>query len=526
MEKIINRKDFENKKRRIVFKEGNKQILVIGVGEEVFALDNRCPHEGYPLSEGTTEGKSCVLTCNWHNWKFDLKTGKCFLGGDNVRTYQIKKTDSEIKINLNEPTKEEIRDTIIEGLKEAFARRQYGRMARELSRLSFNKLDPLFAVKKSIIWSFDKFEYGMTHAYAALADWLNLYQNSDKIEDRIICLTEAIDHIALDCLRHNSYPYSVQEIPFSEESLYNAIESEDRESAESIINTFFNNGGEFSDLEWILSKAALAHYNDFGHSLIYVVKCFETSHYLRDKQIDRALALCLVRSLCYTTREDLIPEFNRYSDTLKIINLGKTNCNEKSELGKFNVDSSYDWILKNYYQFNEQELYDYLLLKNADNFLKYNIALQNATNNPVTKNVGWLDFTHAITFSNAVRMTCQKFPQLWKAGLLQMISFYGRNTTFTDDQIQLSDWKVEESKAFKNHVIEKILDHGMAGPIFSAHIIKTFFAVFSEIEHSSIETKDHLLASLNRFLNSPLKQRHGRRMVTQGINLVSKDFDR
>jgi hypothetical protein len=36
----------------------------------VHAFDDKCPHQGYPLSQGTVAG--CVLTCQWHNWKFDL----------------------------------------------------------------------------------------------------------------------------------------------------------------------------------------------------------------------------------------------------------------------------------------------------------------------------------------------------------------------------------------------------------------------------------------------------------------------
>ncbi|MFL5239337.1 MAG: Rieske (2Fe-2S) protein, partial [Rhizomicrobium sp.] len=31
----------------------------------MFAIANRCPHEGYPLSEGTLS-PGCLLTCNWH----------------------------------------------------------------------------------------------------------------------------------------------------------------------------------------------------------------------------------------------------------------------------------------------------------------------------------------------------------------------------------------------------------------------------------------------------------------------------
>lgn len=41
--------------------------------DEVYALENRCPHKGGPLSEGIVHGRS--VTCPLHNWVFDLETG-------------------------------------------------------------------------------------------------------------------------------------------------------------------------------------------------------------------------------------------------------------------------------------------------------------------------------------------------------------------------------------------------------------------------------------------------------------------
>ncbi|WP_173981749.1 nitrite reductase small subunit NirD [Magnetospirillum sp. SS-4] len=42
--------------------------------DEVFALFNRCPHKGGPLSEGIVSGK--VVVCPLHNWTIDLATGE------------------------------------------------------------------------------------------------------------------------------------------------------------------------------------------------------------------------------------------------------------------------------------------------------------------------------------------------------------------------------------------------------------------------------------------------------------------
>lgn len=54
--------------------------------DQVFAIDDRCPHKGGPLSEGIVHGSQ--VTCPLHGWVFDLTTGLA-QGADNgaVRTY-------------------------------------------------------------------------------------------------------------------------------------------------------------------------------------------------------------------------------------------------------------------------------------------------------------------------------------------------------------------------------------------------------------------------------------------------------
>ena len=47
--------------------------------DEVFALEDRCPHKGGPLSQGIVHGAS--VTCPLHNWVLDLRTGFA-LGAD------------------------------------------------------------------------------------------------------------------------------------------------------------------------------------------------------------------------------------------------------------------------------------------------------------------------------------------------------------------------------------------------------------------------------------------------------------
>jgi nitrite reductase (NADH) small subunit len=69
--------------------------------DEVFALDDRCPHKGGPLSQGIQHGSS--VTCPLHNWVIDLNTGQA-QGADegSVRTYPVRVEDGRILLDLTE----------------------------------------------------------------------------------------------------------------------------------------------------------------------------------------------------------------------------------------------------------------------------------------------------------------------------------------------------------------------------------------------------------------------------------------
>ncbi|MBM3605612.1 MAG: nitrite reductase small subunit NirD [Alphaproteobacteria bacterium] len=57
--------------------------------DRVFALDDRCPHKGGPLSEGIVHGAQ--VTCPLHNWVFDMATGQAQGADDgSVRTFAVR----------------------------------------------------------------------------------------------------------------------------------------------------------------------------------------------------------------------------------------------------------------------------------------------------------------------------------------------------------------------------------------------------------------------------------------------------
>ena len=63
-------------KGRLVVHGGHRPILVIYDRGRVFALDNRCPHMGFPLERGSVDDG--ILTCHWHHARFDLESGCTF----------------------------------------------------------------------------------------------------------------------------------------------------------------------------------------------------------------------------------------------------------------------------------------------------------------------------------------------------------------------------------------------------------------------------------------------------------------
>ena len=82
-------------KGRLVVHGGHRPILVVHDRGRVFALDNRCPHMGFPLERGSVEDG--ILTCHWHHARFDLASGCTFdLWADDVPTCPVEVRDGEV----------------------------------------------------------------------------------------------------------------------------------------------------------------------------------------------------------------------------------------------------------------------------------------------------------------------------------------------------------------------------------------------------------------------------------------------
>ena len=67
--------------------------------DEVYALDDRCPHKGGPLSQGIVHGRS--VTCPLHNWVIDLTTGQAKApDAGRVATVPVRCADGRLLLDL------------------------------------------------------------------------------------------------------------------------------------------------------------------------------------------------------------------------------------------------------------------------------------------------------------------------------------------------------------------------------------------------------------------------------------------
>ena len=498
-----------------------KQIALFQTSSGVWACDNRCPHEGYPLSEGSL-AEDCTLTCNWHNWKFNLQTGENLFGGDKLRTYPVEIRNNEIWLDISELPYQHRYKAIVDNLHYAFDHDNYDQIARECARLIKLGADPMDPVRHAIQWSWQRLEFGWTHAYAGMADWLQLYDEyPDDPEIQLSCILECISHTAFDVLRETDFPYGNQTQSFDEDGFVDAIEQENQPLAIAMIAGGIKNGLKFVDFESALSHSALAHYNDFGHSLIYVSKAGLLIDRLGDT-VTKPLLFSLVRSLIYAPREDRIPEFRDYQSSLDNWGQGDISQPDANSWHRQGIRSALGATVA-CSNAGPEKIFRPLLLANAIAMLEFNIEQQNKIQVTVSGNVGWLDFSHGLTFANAVHKQCSQFPELWPRGLLQMACFVGRNSAYTIQSGDHDSWRVEDMEETLQGFIEGLFSHGQRETIVSVHLLKTTLAVREEIRELDTSDADILVAALNRFLNSPLKLRLPRRTAHQSLQFVAKE---
>jgi hypothetical protein len=273
----------------------------------------------------------------------------------------------------------------------------------------------------------------------------------------------------------------------------------------------------------VLAGAALSHYADFGHSLIYTVKTVALAQRLGPRTYE-PLLLMLARSLIYATREDLLPEFRDYSEHLAHWGAARHDAPPltASALRGKAPRAAMAIVAAWGSQHPPAAIFPVLVEASAWTLLHVDPHKLTCIDARLADNVGWLDFTHALTFADAASVTVDLRPVLWPAVLLQLACFVGRNAGYVDAGLDVQCFAVVDIRAFLLRETKALFDHGRERFIISVHLLKTLLA--GERLMALLPTvAPAIAAALNRFLHAPMKGRHALRTARQMQELVAEE---
>ena len=74
-------------------------VALFRIGDDVYAISAICPHQGGPLDEGGLNDG--IVTCPWHGWDFNVKTGACtFNSAIRVPVYKVKQKGEDVYVEV------------------------------------------------------------------------------------------------------------------------------------------------------------------------------------------------------------------------------------------------------------------------------------------------------------------------------------------------------------------------------------------------------------------------------------------
>lgn len=73
------------------------EVALFNVGGKFYAIENFCPHKGYPLADSRLSGG--IVECDLHGWRFDVRNGECYTKKNcSLENYEVLIEDEMIKI--------------------------------------------------------------------------------------------------------------------------------------------------------------------------------------------------------------------------------------------------------------------------------------------------------------------------------------------------------------------------------------------------------------------------------------------
>ena len=270
-------KDLEEKGRLVVGVEGHT-ICLLQEGGEVHAIDNRCPHMGFPLHRGSVADG--ILTCHWHHARFDLCSGGTFdQWADELRRFPVEVDDKEIYVDVT-PRRDPV--------EHQRARLQVG-LERDISlvvakaAIVLTEADPTGAdaFRAGLDFGVRRRGGGWFRGLTTLSCLMNLVPRLAP-ENRAAALYHGLSDVGADSAgmepRFPLQPLPGQEVEPARLARWfrGFIEVRDAEGAERALVSAVRAGASQAELADMLFAAATDHrYLDGGHTLDFVNKALE-----------------------------------------------------------------------------------------------------------------------------------------------------------------------------------------------------------------------------------------------------------
>lgn len=357
------------------------------------AVDDRCPHQGYPLAQGTVAGE--VVTCCYHNFKFDLRSGACLLGEEAVDTFPVELRDGAVWLDLREKDRAADRQRRWSSLDRALVDNSLGQIARDVVRLLGLGVTPAQLATFTAAWDARRGRYGSTHALPVAAAGLALA--GDGLE-AAHALVPALEFAAADAGRHPEHPPAAP-LPVDDpvEALAQAITAEALDRALGIAA-----GAEPDEVVRGVLLATTENLMDYGHTVIFAMA---TRDLLPHASPAEARDLCagLVRSAVLSTRDDSVPAWSHYrADAAALPSPPDGTGGDADALARQLVAATSREAVRlvhDAFAGGDRAVLDGLALLAAERMLRFDLALDR---DPEVHDT-WLDLTHGQTFVHAAR---------------------------------------------------------------------------------------------------------------------------
>jgi nitrite reductase/ring-hydroxylating ferredoxin subunit len=294
-----------------------KGCLVVGVGghtvavfwheDRPWAVDNRCPHMGFPLSRGTVcEG---LLTCHWHNARFDLASGGTLDPfADDVRAFPTVVQDGQVLVDVSPEGGDRAahwRKRLEEGLEDDLPLV----LAKATLALLQGGADPREIVRVGARYGARYRARGWSQGMTILTAMTNVLPALHP-DERPLALYHGLVRVAEDCAgqppRFDLEPLPGGGLPLARLKAWfrQAVEVRDTAGAERTLRTAIAGGAGSRDVADILFSATTDHYYlDAGHVLDFVNKAFELLDHLGWDEAP-AILPSLVDGLCRAQRSE------------------------------------------------------------------------------------------------------------------------------------------------------------------------------------------------------------------------------